>query len=125
MIRTVLVDGRSHHGVCLSTGPCRGGKRTRKQSTSGARTGSGRGRLDRRRSTLRGCQHTAWSAGQDQLRKASAPLRTRRGLLTGVRNGKFGARAARLLDYLDTRHYGVELPDEDFHRMVLWLDMQQ
>ena len=36
--------------------------------------------------------------------------------------GKFGARAAKLLDYLDQRHHGVELPEEDFHRMVLWLD---
>jgi len=36
--------------------------------------------------------------------------------------GKFGARAAKLLDYLDERHYGVKLPDEDFHRIVLWLD---
>jgi hypothetical protein len=36
--------------------------------------------------------------------------------------GKFGARAAKLLDYLDERHYGVKLPDEDLHRIVLWLD---
>ena len=36
--------------------------------------------------------------------------------------GEFGARAARLLDYLDERHYGVKLPDEDFRRVVLWLD---
>ena len=36
--------------------------------------------------------------------------------------GEFGARAAKLLDYLDERHYGVKLPEEDFHRIVLWLD---
>jgi hypothetical protein len=36
--------------------------------------------------------------------------------------GKFGARAARLLDYLDERHYGVKLPEDDLHRIVLWLD---
>jgi len=36
--------------------------------------------------------------------------------------GKFGARAAKLLDYLDQRHYGVNLSDEDRHRIVLWLD---
>jgi hypothetical protein len=36
--------------------------------------------------------------------------------------GKFGARAAKLLDYLDERHHGVKLTEEDFHRIVLWLD---
>ena len=36
--------------------------------------------------------------------------------------GEFGARAAKLLEYLDGRHYGVKLPDEDFHRLTLWLD---
>ena len=36
--------------------------------------------------------------------------------------GKFGARAAPLLKYLDNRHYGVKLPPEDFHRITLWLD---
>jgi len=36
--------------------------------------------------------------------------------------GKFGARASKLLEYLDERHYGVELPQEDFHRITLWLD---
>ncbi len=36
--------------------------------------------------------------------------------------GKFGARAAKLLDFLDERHYGVELSDEELHRIVLWLD---
>jgi hydrazine synthase alpha subunit-like protein/F5/8 type C domain-containing protein len=36
--------------------------------------------------------------------------------------GKFGARAATLMDYLDEGHYGVKLSDEDFHRMILWLD---
>jgi len=36
--------------------------------------------------------------------------------------GKFGAKAAALLSYMDERHYGVKLPDGDFHRLTLWLD---
>ena len=36
--------------------------------------------------------------------------------------GQFGARAAGLLEYLDQRHYGVKLSEEDFHRLTLWLD---
>ncbi len=36
--------------------------------------------------------------------------------------GKFGARASKLLEYMDQRHYGVKLSDEDFHRLTLWLD---
>ena len=36
--------------------------------------------------------------------------------------GKFGARASRLLRYLDARHYGVKLPPDDLRRLVLWLD---
>jgi len=36
--------------------------------------------------------------------------------------GKFGARAAPLLKYLGPDHYGVQLPEEDFQRIVLWLD---
>lgn len=36
--------------------------------------------------------------------------------------GRFGARAAPLLPYLDERHYGVRLTEEEFHRMTLWLD---
>jgi hypothetical protein len=36
--------------------------------------------------------------------------------------GKFGAQAAKLLKYLDQQHYGVNLSEEDFHRVVLWLD---
>ena len=36
--------------------------------------------------------------------------------------GQFGARVSKLLEYLDERHYGVRLSDEDFHRIVLWLD---
>jgi hypothetical protein len=36
--------------------------------------------------------------------------------------GQFGARAAKLLKYLDEGHYGVELPAEDRHRITLWLD---
>lgn len=36
--------------------------------------------------------------------------------------GAFGARASKLLDYLKPGHYGVQLGDDDFHRLVLWLD---
>lgn len=36
--------------------------------------------------------------------------------------GQFGARAAKLLDYLDTRHYNVQLSAAELHRLVLWLD---
>ncbi|MEE9602987.1 MAG: hypothetical protein V3V75_06770, partial [Thermoguttaceae bacterium] len=36
--------------------------------------------------------------------------------------GKFGAAAAPLMKYLDQRHYGVKLSEEDFHRITLWLD---
>ena len=36
--------------------------------------------------------------------------------------GQFGARASPLLNYLDQRHYGVNFPPEDFHRLTLWLD---
>ncbi|MBN2312480.1 MAG: hypothetical protein JXM79_01035 [Sedimentisphaerales bacterium] len=36
--------------------------------------------------------------------------------------GKFGAHASKLLDYMDERHYGVILSEEDFHRLTLWLD---
>lgn len=36
--------------------------------------------------------------------------------------GKFGARASKLLPYLDQRHYGVNLSKEEFHRVALWLD---
>ncbi len=36
--------------------------------------------------------------------------------------GRFGARAAKLLHYLDSSHYDVQLTDEEFHRVTLWLD---
>jgi len=36
--------------------------------------------------------------------------------------GRFGARAAKLLEYLGPEHYGVRLSEEDFHRITLWLD---
>jgi hypothetical protein len=36
--------------------------------------------------------------------------------------GQFGARASKLLEYLDKRHYDVTLPREDFRRITLWLD---
>jgi len=37
--------------------------------------------------------------------------------------GKFGARAAPLLQYLDERHYDVKLPPADLRRITLWLDL--
>ena len=36
--------------------------------------------------------------------------------------GRFGARASKLIEYLDERHYGVSLSDKDLHRLTLWLD---
>ena len=36
--------------------------------------------------------------------------------------GRFGARAAPLLGYLDEGHHGMRLPPEDFVRIALWLD---
>ncbi len=36
--------------------------------------------------------------------------------------GQFGAMASGLMKYLDASHYDVELSDEDFHRVTLWLD---
>jgi hypothetical protein len=48
----------------------------------------------------------------------------KRGVHGGSRTipGQFGARASKLLDYLDERHYGVELPPDDLRRITLWLD---
>lgn len=36
--------------------------------------------------------------------------------------GKFGARAADLMKYMDEKHHGVKLSAEDHHRLTLWLD---
>jgi hypothetical protein len=36
--------------------------------------------------------------------------------------GRFGAKASKLLEYMDEQHYGVKLSEEDFHRLTLWLD---
>ncbi|NIP24669.1 MAG: hypothetical protein GWN67_10115, partial [Phycisphaerae bacterium] len=36
--------------------------------------------------------------------------------------GRFGAKASGLMEYMDERHYGVKLSEEDFHRLILWLD---
>ena len=36
--------------------------------------------------------------------------------------GRFGAKASGLMAYMDERHYGVKLSEEDFHRLTLWLD---
>ena len=48
----------------------------------------------------------------------------RQGIHGGSRTipGQFGARASKLLSYLDQRHYGVKLSPEDLHRITLWLD---
>jgi hypothetical protein len=48
----------------------------------------------------------------------------RTGIHGGARTvpGKFGARAAPLMEYLDESHYGVKLSPEDFARITLWLD---
>ncbi len=36
--------------------------------------------------------------------------------------GQFGARASRLGPFLEERHYGVNLPSDEWHRVTLWLD---
>ena len=36
--------------------------------------------------------------------------------------GRFGATASPLVTYLGTRHHGVQLAPEEFHRIALWLD---
>jgi hypothetical protein len=36
--------------------------------------------------------------------------------------GQFGAKAAPLLKYTTPDHYGVDLSEEDRHRLILWLD---
>jgi len=36
--------------------------------------------------------------------------------------GQFGAKAAKLTEILEQGHYDVKLSEEDFHRIVLWLD---
>jgi hypothetical protein len=36
--------------------------------------------------------------------------------------GQFGARASKLWDFLDKKHYGVQLSDEERRRITLWLD---
>jgi hypothetical protein len=36
--------------------------------------------------------------------------------------GRFGARASKLYKLLQEGHYDVKLPDEDLHRLTLWLD---
>jgi len=55
--------------------------------------------------------HSSWLFGSSP---ASGPSRTI--------PGQFGARASKLLEYLDPSHYGVDLSEKDFHRVVLWLD---
>jgi len=37
--------------------------------------------------------------------------------------GAFGARASKLLEYLDARHFGVRLAADELHRVTLWLDL--
>jgi len=36
--------------------------------------------------------------------------------------GKFGARAAKLVEYLGEKHYGVKMSDSDRRRITIWLD---
>jgi hypothetical protein len=36
--------------------------------------------------------------------------------------GQFGARAAKLMEYLGPEHYGVQLTPDELHRVTLWLD---
>lgn len=36
--------------------------------------------------------------------------------------GRFGARQAKLMHYLNEKHHGVKLPKEDRRRMIVWLD---
>jgi len=55
--------------------------------------------------------HSSWLFGSSPASTASRTIA-----------GQFGARAAKLLDYLGEQHYGVKLSDEDFHRVTLWLD---
>jgi hypothetical protein len=55
--------------------------------------------------------HSSWLFGSPP---SSGPSRTS--------PGQFGARASKLLEYLDQSHYGVKLSEEEFHRVVLWLD---
>ncbi len=37
-------------------------------------------------------------------------------------NGQFGARGSKLMEILEKGHHDVELSEEDFHRLTLWLD---
>ena len=37
-------------------------------------------------------------------------------------NGQFGARDSKLVEMLEKGHHDVDLSDEDFHRLSLWLD---
>lgn len=37
-------------------------------------------------------------------------------------NGKFGARASKLIEMLEKGHHDVKLSKEDFHRLALWVD---
>ena len=55
--------------------------------------------------------HSSWLFGSSPASTASRTI-----------PGEFGARASKLLKYLDRRHHGVSLSDEDFRRIVLWLD---
>lgn len=36
--------------------------------------------------------------------------------------GKFGARASKLMAMLEKGHHDLKLPEEDYHRLTLWLD---
>jgi hypothetical protein len=39
-----------------------------------------------------------------------------------TRSGQFGARGSKLIEILEKGHYDVQLSEEDFHRLTLWID---
>jgi hypothetical protein len=55
--------------------------------------------------------HSHWLFGSSPASSASRTM-----------PGGFGARASKLLEYLGQSHYGVDLSEADFRRIVLWLD---
>ncbi|MHC4512026.1 MAG: HzsA-related protein [Planctomycetota bacterium] len=74
--------------------------------------------------------HNGWTRSYNSLaRKYGFYFHVSNGSInTGVHGGsrtipgQFGARAAGLLEFMDEKHYGVKLSQEDFRRLTLWLD---
>ena len=68
--------------------------------------------------------HPGLDATNYRAEQATRPAVVNRKVWGGSRTpaGQFGARAAKLLDYLDDRHYTVRLAPDEFHRVALWLD---